>query len=97
MLFALLYHRIQRTSEAAITNVRDSLKTLRIKDVPNEDVDQVVTHIKTVYSLLSSNSNDLVNYVPQDFPERILTIMTTSSNTEFNRAFFQCSEARCTS
>ena len=89
LLFALLYRRIQRTSEAAITNVRDSLKTLRIKDVPNEDVDQVVTHIKTVYSLLSSNSNDLVNYVPQDFPERILTIMTTSSNTEFNRAFFQ--------
>ena len=92
LAFALIYRRIQRTSESAIVSVQGSLNKLRIKDIPEEDVDIAVQRIKTVYTLLESNSTDLTNYVPSDFGGRVLTVLSSSSNSEFNRAFQRLKE-----
>lgn len=95
LMFSIINRHMMNTSEQAIIRVRDTLKTLRIKDLPNEDVDVAVSHIKTVHSLLEANSSDEMNFVPTDLPEQVLTILSSTSVFEFNRVFIrQKEEAR---
>jgi hypothetical protein len=86
MLFLIL-RRIQDVSEAAIGHVKQSLKSLKITDIPGEDVDKVVSLIKSALSLFKSASSACHSFVPEDFPKLILELFQTSSCAEFNAAF----------
>jgi len=86
MLFLIL-RRIQDVSEAAIGHVKQSLKSLKITDIPGEDVDKVVSLIKSAHSLFKSASSACHSFVPEDFPKVILELFQTSSCAEFNSAF----------
>ena len=88
MLFLIL-RRIQDVSETAIDHVKQSLSSLRIRDIPGEDVDKVVSLIKSAHSLFKSASSSYHSFIPEDFPKMILTLLQTSSVPEFNQAFLR--------
>lgn len=86
MLFLIL-RRIQDVSESAIDHVKQSLTSLRISDIPGEDVDRAVSLIKSAHALFKSASSSYHCYIPEDFPKLILELFQTSSVPEFNQAF----------
>ena len=86
MLFLIL-RRIQDVSESAIDHVKKSLMSLKMRDLPGEDVDKVVSLIKSAHALFKSASSSCHSFIPEDFPKMILEILQTSSVPEFNLAF----------
>lgn len=86
MLFLIL-RRIQDVSETAIDHVKKSLTDLKISEIPGEDVDRVVSLIKSAHTLFKSASSSCHSYVPEDFPKLILKLFQTSSVPQFNQAF----------
>jgi len=86
MLFLIL-RRIQDVSESAIDHVKQSLVNLKIRDIPGEDVDKVVSLIKSAHALFKSASSSYHSYIPEDFPKMVLNIFQTTSVPEFNETF----------
>jgi hypothetical protein len=86
MLFLIL-RRIRDTSEAAIDQLKLKFRSLKIRDYPGEDVDLVISYIKSVHKALISASRPDRNFVPDDFVETLYVIFQTSSVESFNRVF----------
>lgn len=83
----LLFDKILTTTESAIEVLTKKIKTLKIRDQTGEDVDAVVSLIRSTVDVLHSASDDARCYVPDDFPKLVLQVFQTSSNTEFNETF----------
>ena len=86
MLFLLL-QEIQDSSETAITFLLKQFKELTISSVPGEDVNEVITTIRSTHETLVSVSTESHDYVPSDFCKTVLSILQTSSVPKFNEIF----------
>jgi hypothetical protein len=86
MLFLIL-RRIQSNSETAIEHLKKQIKSLRIRDLPGENVDTAVSLIKTTLNALQSASTPEHSYIPEDFPQTVLKVLQTTSVPKFNSAF----------
>jgi hypothetical protein len=86
MLYLIL-RRIQDVSESAIDHLKVKLEKIKISQIPGENIDNVVSLIKSTHTALLSASTDDRNYVPDDFPGTILKIFQTTSVPKFNKAF----------
>ena len=87
LMFCLIMKHIQNSSEAAVKHLRTKIKNLKISKVPDENVDTVVSLIKSGYYALLNASTPGCSYVSDDFPKTILTVMQTSARTKFNEVF----------
>jgi hypothetical protein len=87
LMLILLLKEIQDSSETAITFLLQQFKELTISSVPGEDVNEVITTIRSTYDTLKSVSTDTHDYVPSDFCKTVLSILQTSSVPKFNKIF----------
>ena len=86
MLYLIL-KRIQISSESAVDFLKKKVTSLKISEVEGENVDTVVSLIKSAYYALLSASSPTRSFVPDEFPYQVLLVMQTSSNDEFNKVF----------
>jgi hypothetical protein len=93
LVLFLLLKRIRDSSESAIDRLKTKLRTLKIKDTPGEDVDVVISFIKSAHKALVSASRPDRNFVPDDFVEMLYKIFQSSSVEQFNRIFREEQEA----
>ena len=87
LMALLILKRISATSETAISNVLTQIKTLKIWDIPGEDIEDVVALVQSARDLLVGALTDGYNYMPSDFPKTVLEVMQTLSVTKFNKVF----------
>ena len=87
LMFFLIIRRIQSNSETAIEHLKKQIKNLKLRDLPGENVDTVVSLIKTTYQALENASTPEHTYIPEDFPQTVLKVLQTSSVRRFNDAF----------
>ncbi len=87
LMLLLLLKEIQDSSETAITSLLIQLKELKISSVTGENVNEVITTIRSTYDTLISVSTDTHDYVPSDFVKTVLAILQTSSVHAFNSIF----------
>ena len=83
----LLLSKILTTTESAIEILMAKIKTLKIPDSKGEDVDAVVSLVRSTVDVLLSASDVGRSYIPDDFPKTILRVFQSSSNKEFNETF----------
>ena len=60
---------------------------IKISKVEGENVEHVVSLIKSAYHALLGASTPTRSFVPKDFALKVLEVMQTSSNAEFNGVF----------
>jgi hypothetical protein len=87
LMLYLILARIQNTSETSLDNLRLRLKNLKISEIPGEDVEIVVSMIKSTYSALKGASRPEKSFIPDDLPETIYRIFQTTSVPRFNKTF----------
>ena len=87
LMFYLILHRIQDSSEQALDQLKIQLEALDISTIPGEDVDQAVTLIKSTYRVLKCSSTPTRTYIPIDFVKTIFKIMQTPTVVEFTSLF----------
>ena len=93
LMALLILKRISATSETAISNVLTQIKSLKIRDIPGEDIEDVVALVQSARNLLVGASTEGYNYMPSDFPKTLLEMMQTSSVAKFNKVFADKLEA----
>ena len=86
MLFFIL-KRIIDVSESSITGLQQRIKTLKLTDLPGENVDEAVSLIKSALRVLEQCSTEIRNYVPDDLPLYVLRVFQTSTQPRFNEIF----------
>ena len=87
MLFLLL-KRIADSSETAINHLRSQFEGYKISSTQGEDLEEVITLIKSLHALLQGASTSDRNYVPDDFPKTVLQVLQTTSVKKFNDIFY---------
>lgn len=87
LMFYIIMKNIQNSSEAAVEHLRNKIKALNIRKVPEENVETIVSLIKSAHYALLNASTPGRSFVPDDFPKQLLEIMQTSTNKEFNDVF----------
>lgn len=87
LMLYLILKRIQASSEAAVEYLKQKVLTIKISEVEGENVDTVVSLIKSAYHALLSASTPTRSYIPDDLPLKIMEVCQTSSNVEFNKVF----------
>ena len=94
ILFFIL-KRILDVSENSLKNLEKRFRTFKITKIKGENIEEVVTLLKSIHSVLLQCSTDEHTYVPQDFDETLLKIFQTSSVKTFNDIFdFELKQAR---
>ena len=88
----LLLSKILLTTESAIKVMIMKISKIKIRDIKGEDVDTVISMVRSTFDKLDCTSDGACFYVPDDFPKTILQVLQTSSHPEFNKAF---SEDQC--
>ena len=87
LILSLILRRIQNASETAMINLRDQLAHLNIKKIPGEDIEVVVSFIKSTQKTLQSASTADHSFISTDFPLTVLKALQTSSVPDFNETF----------
>ena len=87
LMLCLLLRRIRTMSETALDRLKDSVSKIRISSIPGEDVEQVISLIKSTLTVLKSASTPERSYVPEDFVKTVITVFQTSSVPQFNSVF----------
>ena len=87
LMLYLILRRIQNSSEDAVEFLKKKVTTVRISKIDGENVETVVSLIKSAYYALLGASTSTRSYVPDDFPCSVLRVMQTSSNAKFNATF----------
>jgi len=80
--FMFIISFIISSSEEALGLLADKLQTLKITDYQGENVITMNSQLKYVINRLSHT-----NHLPQDIDKKIIKLMQTSSNEDFNTAF----------
>ena len=83
----LLLSKILTTTESAIEILIKKIQKIKIRDIKGEDVDSVVSLVRSTVDVLRSASDEGRSYVPDDFPKTVLQVFQTSSNEAFNETF----------
>ena len=83
----MILKRIRASSEAAIDHLKLQFRNLKISTTPGEDVDIVVSFVKSTEKALISASHPGGSYVPDDFVEQMYKIFQTSTVLKFNKVF----------
>ena len=83
----LLLSKILTTTESAIEILLVKIKYLKIRNIKGEDIDSVVSLIRSTVEVLVSPSDETRCYIPDDFPKMVLQVFQSSSNKEFNETF----------
>ena len=86
MLFLIL-KQIQNTSEAAMESLKTQVRRFKISSITGEDVDVVVSLIKSTYKILSGASTAEHSFIPDDFNHTVIKVFQTTSVREFNANF----------
>ena len=95
LLLLIILKKIIDVSESSVRYLQNRLKTIDLKKIPGENVDDVVSLIKSTVFALQQCSTDVRNYIPDDCEEIVLKIFQTSSLDEFNAVFrFEERQAR---
>ena len=95
LMLYLILKRIRTSSESAVDYLKKKVLSIKIREIEGENVDTVVSLIKSAYHALLSASTPTRSYVPDDFPLKVMEVCQTSSNAEFNKVFAdEVSEAR---
>ena len=89
LMFLLLMKKIFMMSEATLVSLQNSIKVLKISDVIGENVEEVISVIKSTERVFYYASRNGVDWMPRDFAETVLKIMQTSSCDEFNNIFWR--------
>ena len=87
LMIFLALDRIQRRTEDVLKHVQAMFKTIRIKDIPGENIDEITTLTKTTHKLLAGASSDARKHLPDNFSEQLLDVLQTSSVRAFNLVF----------
>jgi hypothetical protein len=90
LFFKLMTYQIQSTNAEAANHLIARLKKMKITDYDGEDVSLVVSHIRAaVQRLAQLKDEDNKSRLPTDIQTRVLKILQTSSNSDFNSLFAQ--------
>jgi len=87
LMACLLLSKILSTTESAIEILIKKIQKIEIRDIQGEDVDSVVSLVRSTVDVLRSASDEGRSYVPDDFPKTVLQVFQTSSNKVFNDTF----------
>ena len=80
--FMLIISFILSSSEEALTLLADKLQNLKITDYQGENIITMNSQLKHVISRLSQT-----DHLPVDIDKKILKLLQTSSNEDFNKTF----------
>ena len=92
LLFFFMMKRLQVNSHVVVESLTNHLKNLRIDQYQGENVERVVSHIRSILNRLrfldTKNADGTVeSNVPKEIRLLILKIMQTSSDESFNAVF----------
>ena len=87
LMFVIIVKQIQNSSETAIEDLLKNFRTLKISDIPGENVNEMVIKLQSVYDTLVGASTDQRDYVPRNFCQDVLAVLQTSSVPQFNKIF----------
>ena len=87
LMLCLILRRIQNVSDTAITQSKAELAKAKLSDIEGEDVDTLVTNVRSLLKTLKATSSDTQDSVGHDFPKTVLLVLQTSSVPEFNETF----------
>lgn len=82
IMFMLIISFIISSSKEALVLLANKLQTLKITDYQGENVITMNAQLKYVINRLSHT-----NHLPTDIDKRVIKLMQTSSNEDFNTAF----------
>ena len=88
LMLHIILKRITDSSETAINHVKSQFELMKISAIQGEDVEEVITLIKSLNSLLMGASTPERNYVPDDFSKTVLEVLQTTSVKKFNDIFY---------
>jgi hypothetical protein len=87
LMLYLILNRIQDCSEASIDLLKVRLKSMKISELPGEDIEVAVSFIKSCQAALIGASRPEKWHVPDDLSQTVLQIMQTTTVEAFNKVF----------
>ena len=87
LVLYFILKRILDVSETSIRYLVKRVRAIKLSSIPGENVEDVVSIVKSTYKVLKQCSTDVRNHVPDDFPELVLQVFQTSSTPNFNSIF----------
>lgn len=87
LMVCLILARIQDMSEDAIGYLQKQVKTFSVKSLAGEDIDIVVSFVKSSYKAFLGASRPEKSFVPDDFIETLFELFQTTSVPAFNEVF----------
>ena len=89
LMLLLILRQIQNTSDKALESLKQKLENLKITDIPGEDIDHVVSLIKSTDKILQTSSHGSRSYTLADLAQTCVDIFLTCSHEEFTAPFQQ--------
>ena len=89
LMLLLILRQIQNTSDKALESLKAKLENLKITDIPGEDIDRVVSLIKSTDKILQTSSHGSRSYTLSDLAKTCVDIFLTCSYVEFTAPFEQ--------
>ena len=93
LMLLLILRQIQNTSDKALESLKAKLEGLNITEIPGEDIDHVVSLIKSTDKVLQTSSLGARSYTPTDLAKTCIDIFLTCSHPEFTCSFEQVKNA----
>ena len=87
LMLLLILRQIQNTSDKALESLKTKLADLKITDIPGEDIDHVVSLIKSTDKVLQTSSHGSRSYTMSDLSKTCVDIFLTCSHPEFTAPF----------
>ena len=94
LVFHCMMARLQVSSQLAVETIQAQFKTLRIDQYQGENVDELVSHLRSMIIRLKSlerrvNGVVVQSNLPHNISKLLITMFQTSSDPTFNEVFHQ--------
>jgi hypothetical protein len=87
LMTILIFKKIQLTTESALTNLVNRIRSIKISTIEGENVETVVNMVNAALKLIRRGEQQNMIRLPFDFPKTLLEIYQTTSVPEFNSQF----------
>eukprot|EP00980_Cylindrotheca_fusiformis_P009478 scaffold2070_cov105-Cylindrotheca_fusiformis.AAC.9 len=83
----LVFYYMMRMNSQLVVSIKHQLRNLRLDQYPGENVDDVVSHLRTFFRRLKSLQKGTTSNLPHNIGEILMDLFQTSSDKRFNEFF----------
>eukprot|EP00980_Cylindrotheca_fusiformis_P004420 scaffold945_cov82-Cylindrotheca_fusiformis.AAC.5 len=87
LVFYYMMGRLQINSQLVVETIKTQLQNLRIDQYPGENVDDLVSHLRTLIQRLKSLQKGDISNMPHNIGKTLTDLFQTSSDKRFNEVF----------